>query len=506
MSKSEKRQFKIFSSNRIAEKENNYVKLFDAIDRQTKYDEKQLLKEEKYIKQLPLLKNRLYEIILQSLDVLYSTNSVEATLRNYLHYIEILFDKGLYKQCSKIISSAKKIASDHESYPMMIEIFEWERNLIHIEYNETVRENDLINITKEQIVCLDKWKNYTEYRNLNSMVLLMHRKVRHVRNEDIANDLNAIINYDLFKQESSALSDRAKYYFYHAQGLYFFGRGDYENGHAYFTKALRLMEDNPKFTIANLQRYTSILANLIVATTLLKKHNGMLSIIRKLKAIPQMFSTILIPENIKIKIFTVTYINELAIYGNTGEFEKGMLLIPEVQIGLEHFKTKINKRQLSVIYYNISSIYFGVNDYSRALIWINKILNDTEIEKTVPDLYCFSCILNLIIHFELAHFDLLEYIVKSTYRYLYKRGRLYKVEASILSFIRKKPPKIKSNEELIKAFKELKIELKEIYKDPFEKGALEYFDIISWLESKIENKSFAEIVKEKAKLVNNNPV
>ena len=67
-----------------------------------------------------------------------------------------------------------------------------------------------------------------------------------------------------------------------------------------------------------------------------------------------------------------------------------------------------------------------------------------------------------------------------------------------MNFIRKKIPKIITDKERIVVFKELKIELEEITKDPFEKKALEYFDFISWLESKIENKSFAEIVKEKA--------
>ena len=51
--------------------------------------------------------------------------------------------------------------------------------------------------------------------------------------------------------------------------------------------------------------------------------------------------------------------------------------------------------------------------------------------------------------------------------------------------------------DLISRFKDLKSEMIEIAKDPFEKTAFEYFDIISWLNSKIEKRSFAEIIKEK---------
>jgi len=43
-------------------------------------------------------------------------------------------------------------------------------------------------------------------------------------------------------------------------------------------------------------------------------------------------------------------------------------------------------------------------------------------------------------------------------------------------------------------------EISVLLNDPFEKRAFEFFDMISWLESKIEKKSFAEIIKDKAKI------
>jgi RNase P/RNase MRP subunit POP5 len=47
------------------------------------------------------------------------------------------------------------------------------------------------------------------------------------------------------------------------------------------------------------------------------------------------------------------------------------------------------------------------------------------------------------------------------------------------------------------AFSELKEVLLNIKEEPSVKNALKYFDFISWLESKIEKRSFAELVKEK---------
>ncbi len=41
--------------------------------------------------------------------------------------------------------------------------------------------------------------------------------------------------------------------------------------------------------------------------------------------------------------------------------------------------------------------------------------------------------------------------------------------------------------------------MEELAKEPFEAKFLDDFDFISWLESKIENRPFANIIREKAK-------
>ena len=45
LTKSEKRYFKLLASRHTIGDENNYVRLFDAIDRQEEYDEESLFKE-----------------------------------------------------------------------------------------------------------------------------------------------------------------------------------------------------------------------------------------------------------------------------------------------------------------------------------------------------------------------------------------------------------------------------------------------------------------------------
>jgi hypothetical protein len=56
--------------------------------------------------------------------------------------------------------------------------------------------------------------------------------------------------------------------------------------------------------------------------------------------------------------------------------------------------------------------------------------------------------------------------------------------------------------ELKAAFKEFHKELSVFESDPYERRSFLYLDILSWLESRIENRSVASIIKEKAKQLN----
>jgi len=51
------------------------------------------------------------------------------------------------------------------------------------------------------------------------------------------------------------------------------------------------------------------------------------------------------------------------------------------------------------------------------------------------------------------------------------------------------------------SFRELYDRLKEYEDHPYEKRAFLYLDILSWLESHLENKPVAEIIREKAMTV-----
>ena len=110
LSKSEKRSFKLFANRHTIGDKNNYIELFDAIEKQIVYDEALLvkkIKDQKLVNNISSIKVQLYNLILKSLRQYNSGDKASYEIRMYMDYIDLLFEKGLYNQCKKILKTLK---------------------------------------------------------------------------------------------------------------------------------------------------------------------------------------------------------------------------------------------------------------------------------------------------------------------------------------------------------------------------------------------------------------
>ena len=113
MTMSEKRYFKLFSSRHVIGDSNDYIHLFNAIDKQKVYSEDQLRKAS-FVKNLSQEKNYLYRLVLKSLNAYHSGLNTKSKIFEYLKQVEILFHKGLYRQAIKIVKKAKKLEREKD--------------------------------------------------------------------------------------------------------------------------------------------------------------------------------------------------------------------------------------------------------------------------------------------------------------------------------------------------------------------------------------------------------
>lgn len=493
LNNNEKRYFTLFAQRHIIGDKNNYLKLFEAIDKQKNSDENKLAKQFEGTSignNLRVNRHYLYKLILKSMRGYRSEVSIDVQLSGMLADINFLHEKELYKQCEKQIAQAKQLAQKYQKHWYLSELTRWELILVRVEsyLHSNIKEITKINMAMNNYI--EQYKNINKYMLLSDKVFFNLKQKGTLRNKRDNKNLNSIIKHSLLNDENKALSVESLYHYYNIYAAHYSYKNDYSNVYLYAKKVLSVFEDNPGYTENNLERYFFSLHNIVVCQLHLKQLDETPLNIQKIKKIKTKSATL------QQQLFYSINILEICLYLITGQFKKGRELVHSISDKLDKPEEIGTNHYLELIY-NIALIHFGLGEYNKAKSILFRIINDTEFDIR-KDLHCFALILQLIVHYELGDDEFISYKVKSTKHFLEKRKVFYQFEKIIMDFFKRQIVKADSEELRIQAFKKLKTQFTEIVKDPFERKALDYFDVISWLESKIEGRAFAEVVREKA--------
>ncbi len=489
LSKSEKRFFKLSSSLQSGDK--NYLKIFDAIDKQKEYDEdaiKETFKGETFIKHFPSEKNHLYKLILKSLRAYHSDNSISSILKQEIKNIEILYKKALYSECNKFLTRAKKMAIVHEKFYYLFELLSWEKLLLEEAYEAGEFTKDLDALIREEHDVIEKLRNLASYHVLYSKINYVFRSGGYVRSEADKALVEEISHHPLIIGRNTAISRRAATICYYIQGFCATANVDKETAYLKFMRVKEILDDNPLIRKDLPKRYIRTLSNLLTIQIDTGRIDEALEMIDNMRSFTKKshFGT----EDIEIMVFKSTYLAELRIYEKKGEFEKAIGIVDEILEGLNANENKINKEQELLFMISIATVYFGAGKYKESLAWLNRVLNDNE-PNLRQDLYSYARLFNLVVHLELRNYDLLEYVIKSTNRYLTKRQRNHEMEVMIINYI-KRLSRIAGKPEEIEVYKAFKDDIEGYLQNSNEQIILQFFNYPIWISSKIKGISFRE--------------
>lgn len=497
MTKSEKRYFKLLSSRHTIGEENNYITLFDYLDKQEFYNEEELrkyFKGEAFLNRFSITKKRLYDHILGALDGFHVGGSIDGQLFKMLHGAEILYNKSLYNQCRKLLVSAQKLAEKHERLNILLEISNKQKLLFENKGYANVDTKDMNLINQNDLDYINGIQQQSELWNLKSELFIHLSKSGVSRTNEETSSFSSINDKldDLCSSPIKYLNNQ--YLFNHTRSACYFAINDFEKCRIYLNENLNLFEANENFLIEHANNYFSVLTNAIYVNERLCDYTESNRLLSKLKALPIDYKLNL-TDDFQIKLFSSTSSIELSTYIKRGEFDKAVQQIPIIENGLIAYGKKITPLRRAYLNFKIAGIYMSVNDFNQALRWVNAILNDQELDQS-EDIIAFTHILDLLIHMELKHHQLLPYSIKSTQRFLKSRNKLHNFEKVILSFISKliKEDNIFENESI---WEELYEEMLLLKDDVYQGVALEYFDFESWAKSKAKRLPFQRVVQEK---------
>lgn len=491
MTKAEKRYFKLQTASFAHKGENAYSLLFNFIEKQVVYDEAAVLKKFKgkqFAKQFATTKRRLYEHVMKCLRSFHSVSSIDTRLRAYLQNAELLHQKALYKQSAKALKQAKKLAEKHERWTILVEISNWEKKLIEKD-NYAGQDKDSI----EAILLADKRVsqtigNYFEYWGLKSRFFSLMYKQGQARTQEEKDRYKAILEHPLMQEEDLAVSTDSKYLYHHIYSAYYFSVNDFENCYYHLAQNASIIEKNPAVFEEEPNAYFGVLTNVIFVGNQLKKYQEIEEYLEKLYALVEGLKGTK-STDLKMKLFGSISSLELHMYVQRAEFDKAYALIPKICVGIQEYDSKLSPIRKADFYYSMSVVCLALQKYSEANQHINQLLNTKGLDES-EDMYAFAQLINILIHYELGHMDLLPYIAKSSYRCLRKKGRYYQTERAVLSGYKSMATHPNKEQAILQKL------LSEIV-DLNETVALQHFDFESYIRSKLEQRSFAEVLKKK---------
>lgn len=492
LSKTEKTHFKKVASMHTIGAENSYVRLFDIIEKSEEYDEEKIIAKYakgKNLSNFSVSKNYLYNLILRSLRLYHAKDKAYFFLKETLSNIEILNEKELYSQCIRLIEKGKEVARKYEYHTTLLELLGWEIE-IKSSYQafRNYDEKSLMALFDEIHKTAEAHSNKYIYLETTSKIFLKRKKAGFIRTKSELKYFNT--NSPYFKKKELALSSQSIAYFHLWRIAYLFGSGKLEEAYEESSQLIQMMESRPVFLEEKTRSYITALGNHIQIAVRLNKYGEFLNAIKRLNEIQ------LKSEIAKGWVFMNISTIEFQAYIRTGRFDLGKKQLPQVEKLMPLYLNKnSNKDDELTLYYSLFYTCFGGEDYLKANFYLNKIINDTK-ANIRSDLYAYSRIMQVILCYEKGEIELAQQLASSTVRFLRKKKRLYPFESTILTFLQKKVFKTENENTKKNLFQELYSQIESLLQDPIERKVLDYFDFISWINSKIKNISFAQQVKE----------
>lgn len=493
LSKSEKRYFKLYAKRNLIDKQLIFIQLFDVIDKMEVYNEKKISLKFPKLKGSLLSNHKanLYEQLLMSLRLLKHKKPL-IRIKELISFADVLLQKGLYLQSLIQLNKAKQLATTYHADILHLEIITFEK-LIETSYITRSHQERASELIEETNQIRKTIKEVELWSDLALKMYDYYLKFGHIKNK---NDFNQIVSFfeeNLPQNKDKNLSFHGEVYKLQSYVWFNYTIQEFVQCYKFSLNWIAAFDRSPAMKINESDLYMKGLHNCLSALFYCdeaQRFENKLHVLENYIANNQTSFN----RNQSILAFIYLETAKLNLFFLRGEFTEGAKYTIDFEKKLLEHQDQIDVHRILIFHYKIACLKFGMDDYKGAIKHLNFIINHPSLSLR-EDIQCFARILNLIAHYDLGNDELIDYQVKTTYKFLLKLKDMQKVQQAVFKFLRKSGAI--DRKQLIPYFIALKEELEVILEDKYERRPTLYLDIISWLESKINNCSVEEIIKKK---------
>lgn len=497
LTKAEKRNFKLYATRQSANSEAMFISLFDTIDNMECYDEAKIIKKCKIKKsQLPNMKAHLYRQVLVSVRLIDVHHNTSIQLREQIDFARILYDKGLYRQSLKVLDKAKRVAEHNEQLTITLEIVEFEKTIETLNITRSgINRAELLS-TETTLLC-SRIDNSNRLSNIAIQLYGLYLKLGYIRSE---RDLSLIVQFfkpKLDAYSTSELGFEELIQYYQARMWYAYIQHDFVRCFKYSHKVIRLFDNRNDLRILYYDQLLKGYSRYLETLFFTRNYK------RLVKNLDYFESSLMeempaINEHSAILTYLTYYFNKINLRFMEGNFDEGIKLVAGIEKFLAKYGSYIDTHHKLLLYYKVACLYFGEGMHRECITYLQRII-ETKNVSTRRDLQCFARILNLVASYELGDDDRLDYQIRSVFTFIVKMNDMHNVQHEIMRFLKRLNYIYASD--FKKELTSLYEKIKPYEQHPYERRTFFYLDLISWLESKINNVPLKSIVQSKFELM-----
>lgn len=493
LTKAEKRNFKLYTNRFEGSGDTKFIQLFDVLDKLSDYDDDLVVKRLNGVEKnnLSNLKRHLYKQILISLRLIYIQKNIDIEIREQLDFARILYSKGMYMQALKMLERIKQTAIEHHQDILHLEILEFQK---HIEARHITRSRrvhgKMEGLLEESAHRSSITLSSSLLFNFNIEIHGYYIEHGHARNEK---DITAAKEFyqknfpKLPERENTTFFERVN--LFQAQMWYHYILIDFPACREYSLQWVNLFAEYPQMKEKDPDLYMRALYYALVFLYFTRDHDLYVHYLREFEAfkvsVEEQLNT-----NSSMIVFVYLYLSKLNYYLLTGDYEGGIALVKEILEAIPQYEKYTDIHRILLFYYKFSYLYFGCGQFSKALDFLNQVIL-LKHGYLREDLHHNARLLHLICHYELGNLDLLSYLIPSVQRAFAQAKEVSKVQKMTLNFIKKLMAIPLSDTK--PAFAEFQKEINKYADSAYERKALLYLDIPSWVASHLQNQLVKDV-------------
>lgn len=444
----EKRYFRLQSSAHVKGDKNNYLKIFEAIDEQKKYDQAALmerLKKEGISKHFAYAKNYLFRAILSTMGNYHSGSTLTGRTAERMLNVEILMSKGFGDKALKQISDIKKDVADHQDYELLLKVLALEYTLYRRVNFSSVSSKDKRSYDKAYGQVLEVLKLKHETKLLMEQILDLYFNATYIRNEKERAVYDKIVQDPAFKtkvgksfwSESHRLS---------TFGIYHTISGNIKKALEMDKEHFKLLHAYPEIVRENVRNYTTCGFNLMYSYRELGEFNKMQDVLHQMKSqrTEAALKKRLSPLD-EANFFCTCDLMGIVYLVASGQLNKAAKEAEVMKGKLFKYKGFIESHQFVEIGNTLAQALHFNKRYEDALELLNTMIDYAKREKIFLR-EAESRLLKVMLYYDLGpgYHNMLAYDLKSLKRFLVKHDLLSDASKSLIvaltALIKKKTP------------------------------------------------------------------